>query len=84
MNSIRIKILEELIDNKDTFLEIEELSRISGISNEILSDHLSKLNDIGIVDIKKGNIKKYKLNMKDKRVLALNMIENLEFIRKSS
>ena len=81
-DSARIKILEELISNWDFFLTVEEISRMSDVSKKSVYNHMAELNKIGILLIDDEGSKKFKLNPKDKRSIALAFIESVEYIRK--
>ena len=81
-DSARIRILEELISNWDFFLSVEELSRMSDVSKKSVYTHMKELNKIGILIVDDEGSKKFKLNPKDKRSVALALIESGEYIRK--
>ena len=76
----RIQILEELLTYNDSFLTVEELSRMSDLSQKTVRNHLKQLKDIGILEVEN---KSFKLNNNDERVLALGILENHEFLRRS-
>lgn len=78
----RIKILEELISNWNFFLTVDEISRMSDVSKKSVSDHINELDKIGLLIIDDGGSKKFKLNPKDERAIALALIESSEYIRK--
>lgn len=82
-DSARIKILEELISNWDYFLSVEELSRMSDVSKKSVYNHMHELDKIGILIIDDKGSKKFKLNPKDERAIALALIETGEYIRKA-
>ena len=78
----RIKILEELISNWNFFLTVDEISRMSDVSKKSVSDHINELDKSGLLIIDDGGSKKFKLNPKDERAIALALIESNEYIRK--
>ena len=81
-DNARIKILEELISNWDIFLTVDEIARMSDVSKKSVYIHMEELRKIGIVIIDNEGSKKFKLNSKDKRVIALALIESGEYLRK--
>ena len=81
-DNARIKILEELISNWDFFLTVDEIARMSDVSKKSVYIHMEELRKIGIVIIDNEVSKKFKLNSKDKRVIALALIESGEYLRK--
>ena len=81
-DNARIKILEELISNWDFFLTVDEIARMSDVSKKSVYIHMEELRKIGIVIIDNEGSKKFKLNPKDKRVIALALIESGEYLRK--
>ena len=76
----RIKILEELISNWDFFLSVDEIARMSDVSKKSVHIHINELNKIGILIVDDGS-KKFKLDSKDKRAIALALIESDEYLR---
>ena len=82
-NTARVKILEELISNWGIYLSIGEISRMSEVSSKTAYNQINKLINIGLLEKKEGNGSKFKLKEKDKRALALFIIDSEEFIRKS-
>ena len=81
-DSARIKILEELISNWDFFLSVDEVARMSDVSKKTVYTQVHELNKIGILIIDENGSKKFKLNPKDKRSIALALIETGEYVRK--
>lgn len=79
----RIKILEELLTYSDDFLTADEIARMSDVSSKTVYVHLNQLSEIGIVEVKKGSYKKFRLNPSDERVMALGLIETNEYLRQS-
>ena len=79
----RIKILEELLTYVDSFLTAEEISRMADLSSKTVNIHLNQLDEIGILEVEKNGVKRFKLNSNDERVLALGLIESNEFLRRS-
>ena len=82
-DSVRTKILEQLVGFNEDFLSVNEISRMAEVPYEIVNINIDQLKSIGILKIKKEGISKFKLNPNDERVLALNLIETHEFLRKS-
>lgn len=80
--SARIKILEELISNWDFFLSVDEIARMSDVSKKSVYVHMEQLDAIGILVIDYDGFKKFKLNPKDNRAIALALIESGEYLRK--
>ena len=80
----RIKILEELLTYVDSFLTAEEISRMAEVSSKTVYIHMNQLEEIGILEVEKKGAKRFKLNPNDERVLALELIESNEFLRKSN
>jgi len=76
-DSDRIKILESFLDNEGYSLTLDDVRRISAVSNPL--NDLTILVNIGILSEQNGE---YKLNLKDKRVIFLSLIENEEYSRK--
>lgn len=76
-DSDRIEILESFLDNEEYSLTLDEVRRISEVSNPL--NDLSILVNIGILSEQNGE---YKLNIKDKRVIFLSLIYNEEYSRK--
>ena len=81
-NTTRIKILEELLSKWGEYLSVEEISRMADVSKKSVYIHMAKLEDIGFLDVQKGGSKKFRLNQKDERALALALIESKEYSRK--
>ena len=44
--------------------------------------HLKQLEQIGVLEVEKSDVKRFKLNSHDERVLALGLIETSEYLRK--
>lgn len=80
----RIKILEELLTYVDSFLTVDEISRMSDVSPKTVYIHMNQLEEIGILEVEKKGAKRFKLNSNDERVLALGLIEANEFLRRSN
>ena len=80
----RIKILEELLTYNDSFLTAEEISRMADVSSKTVQIHMNQLEEIGILDVEKNGVERFKLNANDERVLALGLIETNEYLRKSN
>ena len=53
----RIKILEELLIYTDSFLTAEEISRMSDVSTKTVYIHMNQLEEIGILEVKKKELK---------------------------
>ena len=81
-DTARIKILEELISNWDLFLSVDEIARMADVSKKSVYVHMRQLEEIGIVVIEDEGSKKFKLDPKDKRAIALALIESDEYLRK--
>ncbi len=64
-------------------IKIDEISRMAEVSPKNVYDDMKQLELIGILEIKKEGVTKFKLNPNDERVFALNLIETNEFLRKS-
>ena len=79
----RIKILEKLLTYDDSFLTAGEISRMADVSSKIVHMHMNQLEEIGILEVKKNIVKRFKLKANDERVLALGLIEANEFLRQS-
>ena len=79
----RIKILEELLTYADSFLTVEEISRMADVSSKTVYIHMNQLEKIGILEVEKKGSKRFKLNSNDERVLALELLEANEFLRRS-
>ena len=75
--SDRIKILETFLDNEEYSLTLDDVKRISAVSNPL--NDLTILVNIGILSEQN---REYKLNLKDKRVIFLSLIDNEEYSRK--
>ena len=80
----RIKILEELLTYDDSFLTAEEISRMADVSSKTVQIHMNQLEEIGILEVEKNGVERFKLNINDERVLALGLIETTEYLRKSN
>ncbi|RAP45760.1 MAG: hypothetical protein BZ134_00110 [Methanosphaera sp. SHI1033] len=76
-DSNRINILESFLDNEGYSLTLEDVRHISEVSNP--SSDLTILVKIGILSERNGE---YELNLKDKRVIYLSLIDNEEYSRK--
>ncbi|MBE6489191.1 MAG: hypothetical protein E7Z86_10840 [Methanosphaera stadtmanae] len=76
-DSDRIEILESFLDNEGYSLTLDDVRRISAVSNPL--NDLTILVNIGILSEQNGE---YKLNLKDKRVIFLSLIDNEEYSRK--
>ena len=81
-NTVRIRILEEMLAKWGIFLSVEEIARMADVSKKSVYIHMEKLEEIGILIIDNKDSKKYKLNGNDERALALGLIETKEFRRK--
>lgn len=79
----RIKILEELLTYDDSFLTAEEISKMADVSTKTVYIHMNQLEEIGILEVEKKGAKRFKLDSRDERVLALGLIETNEFLRRS-
>lgn len=79
----RIKILEELLKYDDSFLTAEEISKMADVSTKTVYIHMNQLEEIGILEVEKKGAKRFKLDSRDERVLALGLIETNEFLRRS-
>ncbi len=79
----RIKILEELVSNWDSFLTVDEISRMSDVPVEEVYKHLEQLDEIGIIKNNKQDHDMFKLNPDDKRAIFLSLIECDEVIRQN-
>jgi len=80
----RIKILEELLTYVDSFLTVEEISRMADVSPKTVYIHMNQLEEIDILEVEKKGAKRFKLKSNDERVLALGLIEANEFLRRSN
>ena len=69
-DSDRIEILESFLDNEGYSLTLDDVRRISVVSNPL--NDLTILVNIGILSEQNGE---YKLNLKDKRVIFLSLID---------
>ena len=76
-DSDRIEILESFLDNEGYSLTLDDVKRISAVSNPL--NDLTILVNIGILSEQN---REYKLNLKDKRVIFLSLIDNEEYSRK--
>ena len=81
-DTARIKILEELISNWDLFLSVDEIAGMADVSKKSVYVHMEQLEKIGIVVMENEGSKKFKLDPKDKRAIALALIESDEYLRK--
>ena len=81
-DTARIKILEEIISNWDLFLSVDEIARMADVSKKSVYVHMEQLKKIGIVIMEDNGSKKFKLDPKDKRAIALALIESDEYLRK--
>lgn len=80
-NGVRIKLLEELIDNWGEWLTVEELSRMADVSPKSVYSHMEDLKNIGIIVEESKGSKKFKLDEDDGRAVALALIQSDEFLR---
>ena len=80
----RIKILEALLTYDDSFLTADEISRMADVSQKTVYIHMNHLEEIGMLEVEKKGVKRFKLNSNDERVLALGLIEANEFLRRSN
>ncbi|MDE4078666.1 hypothetical protein OTK55_06505 [Methanosphaera sp. Vir-13MRS] len=76
-DSSRIEILESFLDNEGYSLTLDDVRRISEVSNPL--PDLTILVKIGVLSERNGE---YELNLKDKRVIYLSLIDNEEYSRK--
>lgn len=76
-DSNRIEILESFLDNEGYSLTLDDVKHISEVSNPL--PDLTILVKIGILSERNGE---YELNLKDKRVIYLSLINNEEYSRK--
>ncbi len=76
-DSNRIDILESFLDNEGYSLTLDDVKHISEVSNPL--PDLNSLIKIGILSERNGE---YELNLKDKRVIYLSLINNEEYSRK--
>lgn len=76
-DSNRINILESFLDNEGYSLTLDDVRNISEVSNPL--PDLTILVKIGILSERNGE---YELNLKDKRVIYLSLIDNEEYSRK--
>ena len=80
-STTRIKILEELLSKWGEYLSVEEISRMADVSRKSVYIHMSKLESIGLLDVKNDGFKTFRLKQDDERTLALILIESNEYAR---
>ncbi len=56
---------------------------MTDVSSKIVHMHMNQLEEIGILEVEKNIVKRFKLKANDERVLALGLIETNEYQRKS-
>lgn len=81
-DTTRVRILEELVSNWGVYLKASEIARMGDVSEKSVYTHINKLNNIGLLEKIEGKSNKYRLKEKDKRALALSIIDNAEYLRK--
>lgn len=79
----RVRILEELAERWGEYLSVAEIARMADVSLKTVYNHIYELEDMGIVTSIKGRTTKYGLNQEDQRAIAIAIIEDEEYLRKT-
>ena len=76
-NTVRIKLLHDLIEADNVFLTVEEISELTGINLNSVKKNFRDFENLGLLIVDDD---KYKINLEDRRVLALIYLNMLEFL----
>ena len=57
---------------------------MADVSSKTVQIHMNQLEEMGILEVEKNAVERFKLNANDERVLALGLIETTEYLRKSN
>ncbi len=79
----RVRILEELAERWGEYLSVPEIARMTDVTPRTVYTHIYQLEKIGIINSRKGRATKYGLNQEDQRALALAILEDEEYLRKT-
>ena len=76
-DTVRIRLLHGLIEADNVLLTVEEISELTGIKVNSVKKNLKDFGSLGLLIVEDD---KYKINLEDRRVLALIYLNMLEFL----
>lgn len=76
-DTVRIRLLHGLIEADNVLLTVEEISELTGIKVNSVKKNLKDFESLGLLIVEDD---KYKINLEDRRVLALIYLNMLEFL----
>lgn len=76
--TVRIKLLHGLIEVDNVLLTVEEISDLTGINLKSVKKNLKDFENLDLLIVEDD---KYKINLEDRRVLALIYLNMSEFLR---
>ena len=77
-DTVRIKLLHGLIETDNVLLTVEEISDLTGINLNSVKKNLKDFEKLDLLIVEDD---KYKINLEDRRVLALIYLNMSEFLR---
>lgn len=77
-DTVRIKLLHGLIEIDNVLLTVEEISDLTGINLNSVKKNLKDFEKLDLLIVEDD---KYKINLEDRRILALIYLNMSEFIR---
>ncbi len=76
-DTVRIRLLHGLIEADNILLTVETISELTGIKVNSVKKNLKDFESLGLLIVEDD---KYKINLEDRRVLALIYLNMLEFL----
>lgn len=76
-DTVRIRLLHGLIEADNILLTVEAISELTGIKVNSVKKNLKDFESLGLLIVEDD---KYKINLEDRRVLALIYLNMLEFL----
>lgn len=76
--TVRIKLLHGLIETDNVLLTVEEISDLTGINVNSVKKNLKDFEKLDLLIVEDD---KYKINLEDRRILALIFLNMSEFLR---
>lgn len=77
-DTVRIKLLHGLIEADNVLLTVEEISDLTGINLNSVKKNLRDFENLELLIVEDD---KYKINLEDRRILALIYLNMSEFLR---
>lgn len=77
-DTVRIKLLHGLIETDNVLLTVKEISDLTGINLNSVKKNLKDFENLELLIVEDD---KYKINLEDRRILALIYLNMSEFLR---